>query len=312
MPAYNAEKYLDRCIESVTGQSYRELELIIIDDGSKDRTGEIADRWGALDYRIRVHHFSDNCGISAARNEGIRLAQGRYIAFIDADDIVHKDMYQCLYSIMVRNDADIVLCNEIAFRGQTKEPSFDYKPEGETTQEDHEQYIGHFMDGFTGYIGWCWNKLYKADCIKQIRFRDYGYEDLVFNAEYAQFVKKAVWTSDKLYGYRITEESTTAAGNRNLSIPAAESYIATGDFLADNPRDFTDRYQIYVLGKIANIYANCCKHFGREAAAEVYDLFIREYDRQRLRAVSARNAFKLWLVRYLPFAYCKFATRDVL
>lgn len=310
IPAYNAEKHIDHCLESLVLQSYRDLEIILVNDKSTDRTGEKADYWAEKDNRITVIHNIANIGIASSRNVGIEMARGRYIGFVDADDFVHCKFYERMHTLLVENDADISVCNEEAFIDGNTEPEFDREPVGTMIQEDHDRYVEHFMDGFTGHIGWCWNKLYRADYLKHIRFREYAYEDIVFNAEYSKFVKKAVWTRDRMYAYRISEESVTAAGKRNLSLPAAKSFVATKCFLTDNSRGFADRYQMYVLGKVANIYANCRKHFGKEAAAQVYELFLEEYKLRNCHAVSPRDAFKLWLVRYAPFTYCIMATGD--
>ena len=312
IPAYNAEKHLDQCLESVVGQTYRDLEIILVDDKSTDKTGEMADSWARGDSRINVVHNEKNMGVAYSRNVGIKIARGRYIGFVDSDDFIHCDFYERMHSLIVQYDADISICNEAAFADGKEDPAFDNTPLGEITEEDHQQYIEHFMDGFTGHIGWNWNKLYRADYLKKIQFREYAYEDIVFNSEYAAFIKKAVWTRDRMYAYRISGESLTGAGRRNPSAPAAESFIATRLFLADNPKEFTDRYQMYVLGKVANLYANCQKHFGKEAAGEVYDIFLKEYENRNCKCGCVKNAIKMWLARHIPFTYCAMATRDVL
>ncbi|MFQ7000891.1 MAG: glycosyltransferase family 2 protein [Clostridium sp.] len=90
VPIYNVEKYLDRCIKSIINQSYTNLEIILVNDGSTDKCGQICDKWKEKDERIKVIH-KENGGLSDARNAGIEIAKGEYLSFIDSDDYVHKD-----------------------------------------------------------------------------------------------------------------------------------------------------------------------------------------------------------------------------
>ena len=110
VPVYNVEGYIDRCVESIASQSYRNLEILLVDDGSKDASPIIADNWAKKDSRIRVIH-QNNAGLSAARNAGIEVATGSYIVFVDSDDWIHKDMITGLVACL--DDADIVCCGMI-------------------------------------------------------------------------------------------------------------------------------------------------------------------------------------------------------
>ncbi|MGN0620891.1 MAG: glycosyltransferase family 2 protein [Porcipelethomonas sp.] len=109
VPVYNVEKYLDRCIKSILRQSFKDFELIIVDDGSSDNCPEMCDEWAEKDDRIRVIH-QKNQGLSAARNSGIKIAQGRYLSFIDSDDWIADTMIQDLYDLLVETGADISVC----------------------------------------------------------------------------------------------------------------------------------------------------------------------------------------------------------
>ncbi len=110
VPIYNVEKYLDRCIDSILGQTYNNLEIILVDDGSPDNCGTICDKYATQDSRIKVLHIK-NGGVSNARNIGIEASKGEYIGFVDADDVIFSTMYECLLSAIIKDDADIVQCN---------------------------------------------------------------------------------------------------------------------------------------------------------------------------------------------------------
>ena len=109
VPAYNMEKYIERCLDSLIGQTYHNLEIIVVDDGSNDQTGILCDRYAKKDPRILVVH-QENQGVSQARNVGLSRATGDYIGFMDSDDYIDPNMYQSMQSRMT-DDIDVVACN---------------------------------------------------------------------------------------------------------------------------------------------------------------------------------------------------------
>ena len=109
IPVYNVELYLPQAVESVLAQSFRDFELILVDDGATDGSGEICDRYAGEDSRVKVIH-QKNAGVSAARNAGVAAAQGEYIGFTDSDDIIERDMYQRMIALAQRYNAEVVQC----------------------------------------------------------------------------------------------------------------------------------------------------------------------------------------------------------
>ena len=110
VPIYNAEKYLDACVESITIQTYTDIEIILIDDGSTDSCPEKCDRWASLDGRIKVVH-QKNAGISGARNAGLKAVSGKYLTFVDSDDLIHPEMLEHLYAALTEDRSDIAVCD---------------------------------------------------------------------------------------------------------------------------------------------------------------------------------------------------------
>lgn len=119
IPVYNVEEYLERCVNSVLKQTYNDLEIILVDDGSTDNSGKICDELKNKDDRIIVIH-KENQGLSASRNIGIEKATGEYITFVDSDDYILEDMYETLYKNLIRNDADISMCKYQYVKEQQK------------------------------------------------------------------------------------------------------------------------------------------------------------------------------------------------
>ena len=110
VPVYKVEKYLRQCIESIQRQTYSDLEIILVDDGSPDGCPAICDEYARNDKRIKVLH-QENGGLSVARNVGLDIAKGEYIAFVDSDDYIKENMYEMLYNKIVMEDADLIICS---------------------------------------------------------------------------------------------------------------------------------------------------------------------------------------------------------
>ena len=119
IPVYNVEKYLNRCIKSILKQTFRDFELILVDDGSPDKCPQLCDDWCKKDKRIWVIH-KENGGQSSARNVGLEAARGEYIGFVDSDDWIEKDMLQLLYDSILKCRADISMCDYVIDKGMKK------------------------------------------------------------------------------------------------------------------------------------------------------------------------------------------------
>lgn len=111
VPVYNMEKFIDKCVESIINQSYKDIEIILVDDGSTDNSGNICDIWGEKDDRIVVIHKT-NGGLSSARNAGIEVAKGEYVGFVDSDDYIDADMYEDMVDAVINSQKDIIACGQ--------------------------------------------------------------------------------------------------------------------------------------------------------------------------------------------------------
>ena len=166
VPIYNVEDYLDRCVDSIINQTYKNLEIILVDDGSPDNCPKMCDDYAKIDNRIKVVH-KENGGLSDARNAGMKVATGEYVSFIDSDDYVSLDFYETLLQTMIDNDSDIVECGVVKFYENGK---FD--------EYSDDQMIKNFntVDGLEGLINensfhqYVWNKLYKSSIALDIPY----------------------------------------------------------------------------------------------------------------------------------------------
>lgn len=167
VPVYNIEKYLPRCIESVLEQTYENLELILVDDGSKDRSGEICDAYQKKDHRVRVIH-KENGGSSSARNEGIAIAKGLYLGFVDSDDYIEKTMYETMVRVVEDTGCNIVQVarDEIDEEGNLM-PNVCEMP-GEQTEYSSQEFLRELLL-HKGDCSFC-TKLLKRDLFFENRF----------------------------------------------------------------------------------------------------------------------------------------------
>lgn len=174
VPAYNVEKYIRKCLDSVCGQTYRNLEIIVVDDGSADGTGAVCDEFAAKDGRVRVLHL-ENVGVGAARNRGLDCATGELIGFVDSDDWAEPDMFEALCNILVANDADISICSYFRERKGRTKPMLD---DGKVRRLTAKQALGELIRDNT-FKNYLWNRLYKRALFDEIRFPECThYEDV--------------------------------------------------------------------------------------------------------------------------------------
>lgn len=201
IPVYNSEKYLKECLDSVIKQSYKPIEVILVNDGSTDRSAEIITEYSKRDNRIRVIHHC-NQGVSVARNLGMAAATGEYIAFVDSDDILSLDSIEKRKENI--QEADLIFCRYECFdeNGLT-----DIMPISSCTCLEQNMAIKSVVldDGF-GYQGYLWNKLYRKDIIvdNHIEFEEgisYN-EDKLFNLMYLLACKRIAVSNDVVYQYR--------------------------------------------------------------------------------------------------------------
>lgn len=207
VPVYNAEKYLSRCVDSIIHQTFKELEIILVDDGSTDRSGEICDAYSKKDVRICVIH-KENEGVSSARNIGLQLARGEYIGFVDSDDYIDPDMYMILVDRLISASADISICgisDLYAGKNFVKDDA-----EEIVVNTDHLTALKMMLTGKNITASPC-TKLFRATLRKGIEFSEgihYG-EDALFFSHLILSAKRVVFTSRKLYFYYHRSGSVT-------------------------------------------------------------------------------------------------------
>ena len=209
IPVYNIAPYLPKCLDSLIGQTYGNLEIIAVDDGSTDDSGKILDDYSSKDGRIRVIH-KQNEGVSAARNDALDLATGDYIGFVDGDDTVQPDMFEFLLNNAEKHNADISHCGFTLVRDGCIDTPF--YGTGEVWIQDHEKGIIDLLKGDRIEPG-CWNKLYRSELFEGVRFnKDILYnEDNLINFYLFKKSNKAVYADECKYNY-IRRDNSACTG----------------------------------------------------------------------------------------------------
>lgn len=214
IPVYNVEQYLQRCINSILNQTFTDFEAIFINDGSPDNCGKILDEYAEKDNRIVVIH-QDNQGVSAARNAGIRIAQGVYLGFVDPDDFIESTMYEKMIDLMVTNNSDIVCCR---FKNLIEDKIVENIPNLKIhSPMTIDEFVEHLFDSPRTVFFSVWNKVIKRDLITELFDESLKIaEDNLFLINYCKNAKIASYLDEALYCVFCRRNSATRRNIENL------------------------------------------------------------------------------------------------
>lgn len=274
VPVYNVEKYLDKCVNSIVRQSYEKLEIILVDDGSKDTSGMLCDRWKQMDSRIRVIH-KQNEGLGFARNSGLDIANGDYVMYIDSDDYIAQDMIEILINKSKETNSDTVYCgltrvfidgtegsmpliyDNRSFAGRKIITDILLEMIGSKPQDGEDS--NFFMS--------VWHAIYSMDIIRKhnIRFvseRQIMCEDIMYHIDYLRYAKKVTCIKDCLYYYRVNPKSlsqvydaTRFERQKVLSraiIDALDEFVDSKDYLVREQRRFLGGARMQIQSIVAS------------------------------------------------------------
>lgn len=198
VPVFNVKNYIKRCIESIINQTYSNIEIILVDDGSTDNSGNICDEYAKKDKRVKVIH-KNNGGLSSSRNVGINISSGKYLCFIDSDDYIENDMIEYLYRGMKKYDVDIVSCgfSNIYTNGNKECITI---PKEDIIYSKKEALDIHLLSGYIDDIT-C-NKMFKKELYENIRYPEgYLYEDMITTYKLIDKANKVALCPESKYNY---------------------------------------------------------------------------------------------------------------
>lgn len=234
VPVYKVEPYLDKCISSIVNQTYKNLEIILVDDGSPDNCPAMCDAWAEKDSRIRVLH-QRNQGGGAARNAGLDLASGSLIAFVDSDDYIVPDMYAHLYTLLEQS-VDIAECSYVEVAGNDAVFACGYETRSYTAQEAMAEHIRDRV--FRQLI---WNKLYRRHVMDGIRFpTDKKIDDEFFTYRVLGNANALIHSTKVCYAYRQQSESVTHSMPISKRIQAVEAKTQRHTYIKNHFPELTN------------------------------------------------------------------------
>jgi glycosyltransferase involved in cell wall biosynthesis len=277
VPAFNSERYLPQCLQSLVKQTYENIEILLVDDGSTDGTGKLCDDYARRDDRIRVLHVS-HAGVAAGRNSGVSAAGGAYLTFVDSDDVVAPDYISTLYSAANRHRAQISICDYVRYRDGEEIP----EPEGTGEQlvfRSNQAVEAVYLSKYHGMSWMACGKMYDISLFRERRIQYPAgklHEDMAVNYRLLYLANKVVLVNQTLYFYRTRSLSimTKRYSRDRLCVmdftrEAIEFFLANNEpHLADLAANFHVRNSLrqYALAK-----ENCVltKEEGKELLASI-------------------------------------------
>ena len=221
VPIYNIEEYLEKCVKSIQKQTYKNIEILLVDDGSKDNCASMCDNMALKDERIKVIH-KKNGGLSSARNEGIKHATGKYICFVDGDDFIREDYCEVLYNALVETKSDV---SAVSYKEIKNSKTRIYNSAARSKKEfDDKLTLYNRNETIIQFLHWknfriAWNKLYKASILKDVWFKEgTTFEDMFFNYKVLSKCKKVAYVNSPCYCYIRRDGSiSTTYSEKNLN-----------------------------------------------------------------------------------------------
>lgn len=248
VPVYNVEKYLSRCLDSIINQTFQDIEIICINDGSTDDSAKILEAYQKLDSRIKVYH-KENGGLSSVRNMGVELAQGEYTIFVDSDDYISSVLVEKVYNNAIANDSDIVIFDYIwgthNFNDRRILTISDFGKNFENNPFNIES-IEPDMYKLIPVMTWC--KMYKTSLIKDVLFwEDMVFEDVPYWAAVYSKAKKVTYLNEPLYFYLVGRSDQITYKRSEETFDTIKSYQRAEQSLKDSGHWERCKYSVQLL-----------------------------------------------------------------
>lgn len=289
VPIYKVEKYLDRCVESIVNQTYKNLEIILVDDGSPDNCPLMCDSWKEKDNRIKVVH-KENGGLSDARNAGIPVATGEYVTFIDSDDWIESNAFEEMLEQLIVNDCDVCSCGvKMVWDNGHEKPLTD--SHSMMVYENTEKILEAFLSGVI--IQTVWNKLYRKSVISDVFF-PVGkiYEDEFWSWKVMAKSNRLVCIDNCFYNYYQNDSSIMHGGSNFKPLLYAESGNEKVKYISKNYPNLKDlAYEKYLYSCL--FYAQRTKIIFSRTESKTINKKFKEYTRGKLPSNTYLNSLGL-------------------
>ncbi|WP_432629603.1 glycosyltransferase family 2 protein [Brotaphodocola sp.] len=301
VPVYNVEKYLKECVDSILGQSWQNYEMILVDDGSTDSSGKICDDYALKNKKIKVVH-KKNGGLSSARNSGIDIAKGNYIAFVDSDDVLHTDYLKVMIELIKKESADLVACDFVKGMNCCWEKNIEQQLDIRCGDDVLDQ-----MNNNDVIVTVAWNKLYDKKFFQdyQLRYPEGKiHEDMFLTPQILHLAKKMVITNQKLYFYRQRENSimNSKFSKKQLDILEAIEFRITLLNKWNKTELLVREYESYIR-KCKELYQKMQKDDSQvyQKACDKIEAKIKEISKNPIIFNELNWKYKIKLILFLVF-----------
>lgn len=295
VPVYNVELYLSKCLDSILEQEYDNMEIILVDDGSTDNSGNLCDFYANKSNLIKVIH-KKNGGLSDARNVGIDNSNGEYLVFIDSDDFIDKNLIKYLHSLIKKYDADISICDPVHCY-PNKEVNFDYSSQVKVFTSEEAICEMLYQKSF---LVSAWAKMYKRKCFLNMRF-PFGqvFEDEAIMYKLFDYADKIVYGNAKLYGYLHRENSITTKAFSNVEIERLKNYDNISKYMEGRSENLRKAAKAYQCNASLRFCLNAPPR--QEYAKEINkcDSFIKKESKNILKDQNIRRKLRIGIILYL-------------
>lgn len=293
IPVYNTEKFLPKCLDSVLSQTYSDLQIVLIDDGSKDASWGICQEYASRDSRIEAWH-QENKGVAETRDNLLKKAKGDYVLFVDSDDWIEADMVEYLSSLAMELGAEMVMCDRVIN---------DIKPSGKEPEVKilaQEEAVKDFLQ-HDYFVGALWNKLFKRSVLEGLSFhKDIWYgEDALFTWDVLQRVKNVVASDKQLYHFYMNEDSISHQSFGKKKLTGHQTWT----IISEDVKKWWPQYADLALGTFAlqNMYLlRAASQSGYKHNSQIKELqnSVKKYYKQLKQYANARrkDVIYAWLI----------------
>ncbi|OKS86398.1 glycosyltransferase [Mucilaginibacter polytrichastri] len=302
IPVYNKEAQINACIQSVLNQTFTDFELILVNDGSTDKSGEICIAYEQQDNRVIVIN-QENGGVSAARNTGINHATGYYIGFVDSDDTIEPNMYQLLMNNALSYNADISVCRlRVIFPNKTVTPDEDEK----VIILNHDDALSACLKGDLDRSAN--NKIYKTSIAREIKFEGNIYEDILYTCKAFLRAQKTVLQNAIMYNYILSDNSASMSAFNPKYIETIKVSAAMVKLVSDsNPKCLLDAQVFDIVSNISLL--NLLLLAGKDDYPKEYHTVVKNLDNYKSiinsNILTAKHRYALKIFHYSPSLYTR-------
>lgn len=296
IPVYKVEDRLDACLETVVGQSYKNLQIILVDDGSPDKSGEICDNWAKKDERVEVIH-KENGGMSSARNAGLEIMRGDYVFFMDSDDLLDLETITILYNVIINHNADIASSYQLDVFDPS---SVEFVRDEQVTVMDRETAICDIW--YQRIWPSACAKLYKSSLFDDLRFTNgLYYEDVDIIYQIYWKAERIAQSASKLYGYihHSGTVTTSAFSKKDLDILKITDKI--GVFVEDKSEALKNAAKAYSCATALRFTLNAPKKEEFKEGINKAKNTLKQNAKSVLKDKNIKNKVKMALILYLYF-----------